>query len=300
MASKISSILAISVIMMIFAGCNFSKSTDKVTGIKTAGVGLTCSEVYLSKDERKIGRTTFIYGEKIMLNFSDLQGFVKIGEYIFPGLSVAITSESGDTILHLDDYFKDYTAGLNDLPVLMPINVITDAPVHSHGKYTQSVNIWDKEGIGIFSATLPFSVVENDEISVEKKQVNCQEFILYSGKDKQIITDQEMVRGEEVAMVFIGLTGFQEKEEEFDFGSRLIAIDNSGDTLQDLSNQHQSSFNRSATTNELEAVIYAIVPINNNEITNPVQCKVFLYDNNSDASISAKFELTVNEPEFPY
>jgi len=300
MRQNLSHISGVYILLILLYGCNFNKSvkTDQVTGIKTVGSGLTCPDVYLSMDGEKTGRTTFIYGEKIMLNFNDIQGFTKVGENIFPGLSSFITNESGDTVYRIDDFFLEYTDGVNNLPALLPIIMITTDPAHSNGKYFQSVHIWDKNGTGTFSATVPYRVVENDEISIEINEASCGEIFLFSDDTKQFITSQEITQFDHVSMTFYKLSGFQEVEDdEFIISSRSIAIDNSGDTLTDFDDWNKIICDRNDLTGDLEALILVTIYINSYDFKNPVQFEIFVNDENSDASISARTELTVNNKD---
>ena len=76
--------------------CEFSKSVNinLISGLSTAGDGLSCSNVYLSIGENEIKRTTFTYGEIFYLNFNNIEGFKREEENVFPGMKLLIISTS--------------------------------------------------------------------------------------------------------------------------------------------------------------------------------------------------------------
>ncbi len=302
MKSSLPFISVVSAVLILMQDCNFSKSsnTEPVPGLKTTGNGLSCEEIYLSINQDKIERNTFIYGESIRANFSNIQGFIKTGESVFPGLSMFITYETGDTIVKTGDLYINDTEGMDYSPLLLSAILTIVFPLQTNNDYVLTVNIWDKKGSGTFSATFPFSIIENDKINVVKNQASCTEVYLYSADSKQIITDQVIDSDEQVAIYFDEVAGFQEENGEYIFGSRSIAIDHAGDTVMDYTDMHNADYHRAASTNELEANIYALIFIYRREISNPVNCEITLYDKKSNASLTARTELTVNKKEDPF
>lgn len=117
------------------------------------GKGLSCNEVYLSDGENIIQRNTFPYGETFYVNFDGMAGFEKDCERVFPDMQLLITSDQGDTALHLDDLYAAYEDGIDLSPPQLYAEVTVANPVHTGIKYTLYENIGDKRGTAWISAS---------------------------------------------------------------------------------------------------------------------------------------------------
>ncbi|MEI6050272.1 MAG: hypothetical protein WCS03_15320, partial [Bacteroidota bacterium] len=178
MRTLITSIL----LLVALSGCQFSKSVKKdlISGLLTIGDGLSCEDVYISVNDEKTDRTTFVYGEEFLVKFNNIEGFVKDDEYVFPGMKLVILGMKGDTIMQTNDLYSDYTNGLKLTPLLLTSVLTVASPIKSKGEYVLHVNIWDKKGKGKFNAKLNFKVIPNDKIVTEAVNVLYDEIYLFS------------------------------------------------------------------------------------------------------------------------
>lgn len=283
------------VLLLALSSCDVRQSVNKdlVTGLLTRGDGLSCDDVYLSVDQEKISRNTFVYGETFYLNFSNIEGFGKIENNVFPGMLLFITNEAGDTIMQTGDMYADYADGINLSPLLLKANVTVANPIRSDQKYILLIKIWDKQGDGIFTAELPFSVTENENIKVEKNIATCNEIYLFSKEKNKTITDGKVGFNETVYVIFEGLSGFHVENGKVFTGLELKATDNAQNVILAHDDLFKSYEETGINVNDFNAQIYASIIFTEGEVVNPVLCEVTVFDKKSDASIKAQTELSL-------
>jgi len=206
-------IITIALLLFALFSCEFRKSVNKdlITGLTTQGDGLSCDNVYLSDGEDKISRNSFIYGEKIYLNFENIEGFMKEEDFTFPGMQMFVVKKSGDTVMQHNDLYADDAEGINFSPLVLNANLTIARPMVTNNNYTLYVTIWDKKGEGTFKAEMDFEVVSNDQIIIESNNVSYDNIYLFSAERKKAITDNKIKYNENVYMIFEGLSGFREE-----------------------------------------------------------------------------------------
>ena len=288
-------LLFLLILAVIMHSCNFNKSvnTNLLTGLTTVGDGLSCDDVYLSIAEGQIQRNTYTYGEEFDLNFSDISGFTKVGEAVFPGLTLQVTSEAGDVVMETDDLYASYTEGMNFSPLLLAATLTVATPIQSGSNYTLSVKIWDKEGSGTLTAKMPFNVVADDRIEIELNQTSCTEVYLFSGNSNEVITDHEAAFDEEVYLIFEGLTGFTEQDGQVFIGMSLHATDNAGEIILENDDMLEEYDEDGISAADLKDQVFANIVFTKGVLTNPVHIEVTVYDKEGDASIMANTDLSV-------
>ena len=291
---KYLSLISLTTAVLVYS-CNFNKSvnTNLVTGLTTVGDGLSCEEVYLSATEGRVQKNTFIYGEEFDLNFSNIQGFTKENEAVFPGLTIQVTGEDGEKVMETEDLYANYTEGMDFSPLLLVANLTVATPMHSNNNYVVSVSIWDKKGSGKFTAKMPFNVVPDEQIDIEKNGTSCSEVYLYSGKSGKVITDQKAAFNEDVLLIFEGLTGFQEDQGNVFVGMSILAKDNADHTIIAMDDLFKSYDETGIPAENLREQASATITFTEGEVSNPVHCEVIVYDKKGDASIKAETDLTV-------
>ncbi len=213
-------IIFLMVLSLATISCDFKKSFNKdlVTGLTTSGDGLDCEDVYISVDEEKINRDSFIYGEDVYLNFKGVEGFTKEGENVFPGMELYVTNKAGEKILFEKDLYADYPNGINFSPLQLNANLTVAKPIHSNNEYTLFLKIWDKKGDGTFTAEMDFSVKPNDKLEITTNKVTFNEIYLFSKNRIKVITNQKISFGENVYIIFEGLSGLNQVGEMFSPG----------------------------------------------------------------------------------
>jgi hypothetical protein len=281
------------VLLLALSSCDVRQSVNKdlVTGLLTRGDGLSCDDVYLSIDDEQISRNTFVYGETFYLNFSNIEGFSKVDENAFPGMLLCVTNESGDTIMHTGDMYADYADGISFTPLLLKANLTVARPIQSNQNYTLSVKIWDKQGDGIFTAELPFSVTGNEKIKVENNIATCDEIYLFSKEKDRVITDGKIGFNETVYIIFEGISGFHEENGKVFAGLKLQTTDNVQNVILSYDDLFESYEETGISVDDFKTQINASIIFREGEVVNPVLCEVTIFDKKSDASVKATTEL---------
>lgn len=285
-------IFSILFVFILFQSCEFNQSVKKdlITGLNTAGVGLSCDNVYLSIDNKKIQRNTFTYGETFFLNFNNISGFTKENGNVFPGMDLLIINETNDTILYETDMYADYTEGINLSPLLLQSNVVVADPILSNENYTFYVSIWDKKGTGVYKANMKFNVKSNKEIKLESKNIDYKEVYLFSENNRKTITDNKINLNDNVYIIFEGIEGMSEENGNVSVGLSIYAKD-SNDNI--LINEADLIGDSPMTAAELKNQLAPNIIFTGSEIMSPVHCEVIIWDKKGENKIKANIDFTV-------
>jgi hypothetical protein len=275
--------------------CDFRKSVNKdlTTGLITKGDGLSCEEVWLSVNDEKIERNSFVYGELFYLHFSNMEGFSKVDESVFPGMLMWVTDEAGDTVFQTEDLYAAYSNGMNLSPLLLQANLTVGNPMHSNHKYTVYIKIWDKKDKGTFTAEMPFSIIENDKISIEKNNIIYDEIYLYSVDRDKAIIDGSVAFNETVYLIFEGLEGFTEDNGNVFPGLKFLATDNSNNIILDFADLFSSYSETGINTVDFKTQIFVTIKFTRGEINNPIHCETLLFDKKSNSNIKVSTDVNV-------
>ena len=287
-------LLFLSIIAIITTSCNYSKSIKKdlLTGITSKGSTITCNDIYLTVENKKVNRSSFNYGEVFVINFQDVMGFVKENGNDFPGMSITVLNTNKDTILFEPDLYEQYSVeGINYNPLLIQAMLTAASPMHSGNKYTMYVHIWDKKGSGTYDSKFEFSLNTSKNIVTKKTDnVKYDEIYLFSNNTKNVITDNKVNFNEPAYIIFEGLSGFKSNDGKISLGLSLIATDSDGKTIlnyPDLYNNEEISFE------EFNSQIAPYIEFTGANANNPVTCIATIWDKNSDNKITSEITLNV-------
>lgn len=272
-------------LLFILVACNGSVKFDTSTGMVTTGVGLSCSDVYLTGDQGKIKNRILIYGQSAFLNFNNIRGFKKENGRVYPGMEVRILDKDKKTVVHKDDLYKDQD-GFDIDPLLLQTDFTAGRPMKSAEKYTLSVRIWDKKNTkSQFTAKVDFKLVHNIDIKVKTTDAECQEAYLFSDDQGKTIIDQWVGPREKVYLLMEGLEGFTEEEGMVAAGLSMLLTDAKGtkiidekDLLED-NPQSAESFKKQLAPNFRLA---------GDEIKNPVNCVIEVWDKKGNSRIKVE------------
>jgi len=279
-------------LLLTFYSCNFAQSVEKdlQTGLTTRGKGLSCDKVYLSVGEDIIIRNAFIYGETFNVNFDGMEGFKQEGENVFPDMQLLILGEKGDTAMYLTDLYAAYREGISLSPLKLYTEVTVADPMHSKGTYTLYVNIADKRGDGTLNSSLEFTVVRDEKIKVESKQLDFREIYLFSQQRDLTITNGMAGFNENIYLLFEGLEGFTVSNGQVALGLSLEVKDADGNKILDESDLFGEA---SMSYEDVHAQVAPNFILTGSQIANPIQCTIRIWDKESEAWISASTELTI-------
>jgi hypothetical protein len=283
------------VILLFMTECQFSQSVSKdlVSGLITKGDGLTCKNVYLSVRDERIDRNTFIYGEEFVMHFSNMEGFRKENDYVFPGMQLNVTGKSGDTVLQSKDLYIDYPNGMKLSPLVLTSEVTAAAPMRSNSNYTLHITIWDKKGNGKFHAKLDFKLTANEKIFIEALNVKYEEIYLFSKERGVVIPDNKIRFNENTYMLFEGLSGFKIENGLVFPGLSLKATDNEGSKILDYDDLFADYTQSGFKLDDFKSQVAPSFELTGSEFKNPMHCEIIIWDKKSHALIKAKADLNV-------
>ncbi len=282
-------IVLISITLFSLTSCEFKK--DLITGITTKGNGLNCKDIYLTLADEKINRDTFIYGEKIQVNFDNISGFTKEGNSVFPGLELIVTNQKGDTIMYNKDLYANVVNGYDISTLLLKTSLTIAKPIKSNSKHKVYLNIWDKKGEGTYKAEMDFDVVPNKKIKIKSNAISYNEIYLFSKKNDMTITDNKAKLNENIYLLFEGLEGFKVENGKVLIGLSMTAKDSKGKLL--LTEEDLAS-NTGMKTFELNKQVAPFFIFSNANFTNPITCEVKIWDKRSENKIDVLVNLEVN------
>jgi hypothetical protein len=284
-------------ISLILTGCQFSKSEKKdlISGLYSKGNIISCEDVYITVNEERTKRNSFIYGETFFINFSDINGLTKTNDYVFPGLDMVVISDMGDTLIHVEDLITDNPEGMNISPLHLTADLTVADPFRSGNKYTLILNIRDKMGKGTYLTKFDFTVKSNDRIAVETTSgVTYNEVFLYSRVDNKIITDGNINSNETIYIIIKGLKGFKEVNGVVIPGLKLKITDSSQNIVveeDDLLTQYGISEIFASDMAEHASGHFIIYTT---DFKNPLHCEMSVWDQNSEARIRVLTDVIVN------
>ncbi len=286
---------ALSIILsfLLCISCDFRKSVEKdlVTGMLTRGNGLSCEDVSLTVDDETIQSTRFTYGEIFHVNFNNMEGFVSVENHVYPGMSLFVTNQNGDTVLLNRDLYSEYTEGLDLSPLQMITTITVADPIHSNGTYTLEVNIWDKKGDGTFKAELDFTVVPNDQIKVVSNELSYKEIYLYSEQRRKVITDQMAHFNENIYILIEGLEGFVEEDGSLSVGLGMKVVEADGNLIideEDLLGEGAYSFE------QVHSQLSAHFILTGSQVKNPLDVEIVVWDNNGEGQMNISTQVQID------
>jgi len=281
---------------LMLTACNFSKSVKKdfVTGLTASGDGLSCEDIYLSVNDENITRNTFIYGEKVYVNFSDIKGFTKENENAFPGMKIVVTSTTGEIVFQVDDLHAGFDQGVDYSPLLLYADIVVAAPMHSGNEYLLNINIWDKKGIGTFDTSLPFTVKPNEKISIEASDISYNEVYLFSESLDKSITDNKIKFNDNTYVIFEGLDGFSSDNGLIYPGLSLLLTDSKGNQILNNDNLFTEYSENGIDPDAVKERVSAHFNVTGTNANNPLHCVVTMWDTKSNSRIKMETDLVID------
>ena len=281
----------------LFYGCEFNKSIKKdlTTGLTTQGDGISVDDVFITVKEKQTSRSTFVYGEEMLLNFSNVEGWQRENGKVFPGISFVVTSQTGDTVMATDDLYTQYdTEGITISPLRLTTSLVVANPIKSNEEYTIKVKMWDKKSKGTFTAKLSFKVEANKNITIEKYKAECAEIYLFSKDSKKIVIN-EISQNETVYMMFEGLSGFTEIKGMVYPGLAIKGTDKSGNTIVDIPDLFSMYTETGINITDFKEQVSARFNFEDMQLAPPVKIEIMVWDKKGDAKVKAAVELKITK-----
>lgn len=278
-------------ILSLFTACNFSKSVSKdlMTGLSTEGDGLSAGEVYISDETEKLTDNTFIYGQEIFTNFTNMDGFVVENGNIYPEMQVVLLSKAGDTILQNRNLLGGKallaaTATLNG-------NVILANPIHSGSEYILKYNIRDTKGDGAFSSELELELTKDPAIKIFEKGLTLKEAYIFDTAKRTVVTSGKIDFENKMLLDIQGLKGYALADENASLGMSVLVTDAKGKILLDFPDLLK---NQALTIAQIQQGLGSTLKINKGEVANPINWQIKIWDKTGNSELLVKAKIEVN------
>jgi len=288
-------LLFLSLISILITGCQYSKSVKKdlISGLVTTGDGLSCENIYLSLNNERSEKNTFTYGEKLEIVFNDIKGFRLTDNHAFPDMSIAVTSQSGDTVFHARDLYSKFTEGVSLTPLKLTGTITLANPIHSGAEYQLSVLIRDKRGTGMLSSRMKFSLKKDERIKIDPEGTSCREIYFFSSSREAVITNGKINYNDEVYLIAEGISGFKEENGMVFPGLSLIGNDSSGIKILNYSDLYGDYSNKGLSSGEFGKRVAVHFKITGSGLKNPFHTELVVWDKKSSARLKATADLEV-------
>lgn len=280
--------LPIFLIALLIAACNYSRSIkhDFLSGITSTGKNIDCEDIFVTVNGEKKSGNSFIYGESFKIKFTDVTGFTKIDDYVFPEMIITVVNTSGDTILQSDDLISGHPEGFNYSSLELHGEITAAAPIKSKQEYKAIVKIKDKKGDGTLTAVYPFKVVANDKIKVELTDLTVDEVYLYSEGAEKVITNNRINFDDNIHIVLEGLKGFKEIDGKVFPGLSIKATDSEGNKILGNDDLFADYAESGIYAPDLARRISPYFKIPETDFSNPLHFEMTLWDRKSEAKVA--------------
>lgn len=280
---------------LLLSSCNFSKSVkvDLSTGISTTGDKLSCDDVFVTYNGKKISARTWVYGQNIQLNFRDMKGFELSDGKVFPDMDLYVADVKGDTIMSVRNMYSQYPDGIKMDQVDMSANLIMADPIHSDKDYKLIIFIYDTRGKGRFSLNYNFKVTRDENLKVETNNISLNEVYLFSGDRSSVIFDGNAKINEKVYFVIEGLNGLKEEGGMVFPGLSIKATGSDGSIILDNKDLFASTSETGISATDVKQKLLPNLTFSSSGFKNPVNCTIKLWDKKSDSKLVVNASLTV-------
>jgi hypothetical protein len=197
--------------LLVLESCDFRQSyyKDLKTDAISRGDGISCDKIKIVINENTVQRNTFIYGEKIYLHFTNIEGLTKVDGKTYPKASLLILKNDKDTVDFNPNLFNNDFNGFDLSPLEIRVNFMAIFPIQNHEKYKLYIKIWDSKGKGTFTYEMPFEIQENKALSIHSTGLNYSQIYLWNKTQKQIITDIHINIGDTLNLIIEGVKGLK-------------------------------------------------------------------------------------------
>lgn len=278
----------------LFSSCDVSMNKDFITGMTTNGAGISVKDVYLEINDKKVKRTEYQYGEKVLIRCNGIDGFERKNGNAIVGLSVKIiNSKTKEIVESNDDLFKGKVEGFQEPSLLITTNFNAVFPYQNDESYTIMVHIWDKEGKGTFDIEMPFTIIENKSFNVKPDGINYSAIYLWEEKKSRVITDNKISLSEGVKLFFDGIDGLEVVDGLAYPGLSIELIDQKGIEIIKDSNLLLKNSEDGIDPALLKEQLPVSLTFGQSKVSNPAKLKIVYFDMNSDRKLVIETELTL-------
>lgn len=288
-------LICLALIVLFFGSCQNIKPVKQEfsSGITAIGTKITCENIFISVNGRKVENNEFTYGERFYVNFDDLRGFKRINNKVLPGMKIAIVNSSGDTIMRNNDLYAEITDGFELKPFQLAADLTAASPLKSNSDYTFFAKIWDKNSSGIFTASYSFKVISNDQIIANSTNLKYDEAYIYDQQSGKVVSDGKIKFDQNIYIILEGLKGLAEKNGKVFPGIGIKIMDSDSTLITDFDDLFASYSEKGVEQADVFLRTSAKFKIEKIVLKNPLVCNILIWDKKSDSEIKISTVFTV-------
>lgn len=293
---KTLSTIQILLAMLCLGSCEFHQSAEKdlTTGAVSRGDGLGCDEIILKMNDKAEKRNTFVFGEKVNIEFKNIIGFKRQDGKAFPGLSMYIVKNEKDTVESYPNLLEDMSAGTDLAPLELRAAFRTAFPYSNQEKYKVLVKIWDMKGEGVFTYEFPFKIEENKLLKIDADRIAYSRIYLWNESLKNVVADKKISRNDELMLLLNGINGLDIKDGRTYPVLSLDVEDGKGKKIISDANLLRDYEAGGVSPDTLQAQIPVYITFGKGQINNPYVIKAVLKDKYSSKKIEMNTELELH------
>lgn len=277
---------------LLFA-CNQSIKKDLTTGSFSQGKGIGCNDVKTEVNGKVTKRTEYVYGEKVNFIFNNVVGLKKINGKVFPGLSICILDSKKDTIISNPEVLN-LPNGTNLSPLQLTAYFNAAMPAGTNEKYMVHIDIWDNKGTGTFHHEMPFTVKENNLLSINSQGVECKAIYLWDETEKLAVIEDKIDINNKFFLIFQDVLGLKEEDGIVHPAMSLNITDNQGNKIIENPNVLEKYTMDGVDPKVIKTgQIPVTITFTPGRINNPCKISAVLTDAKSDNKLEVEGELMI-------
>lgn len=284
--------LFIASLLLILSSCNFKKSVGKDldTGATTVGNGLSCDDIGLTSNGTIKTNNKFVDGERIAINFKNMEGFTKVGGKFYPGLSIEIRSKSGKSVEKNDDVFAEEEGFVMD-PITVTAYFNAKFNEQKDKDYIVKIKVWDKKGKGTFNYEMPYSVKPNEVLTIKNKGLSAETVELFDLDFGYRIAKNDLFQTDKHEFRITGLKGFVEENGKAFIDGSVKVTDADGKIL--LNGEHLFSAYEKSGISAKDVSDFVSIKFNlgNDKIKEPVLIEAMVFDLKSAKTLNIQTKM---------
>jgi hypothetical protein len=289
-------VFSLVIAFIYLSGCDFreSKSKDFATEALTRGSGLACNDIVMEINGKPEKRNIYEYGEKLELIFNEFEGFkLKDGKY-FPILSALVLKNGKDTALFSKNLLEEFKEGTDLNPLQLNAFFRMAFPYQNNESYELNILIKDAIGEGEFSYVQPFTVVENDLLTVSATGYSYSNVYLWNQTEDAGVFLKAMDMSDHYALM---LEGLQDVRRFGETVYPVLSVD-----IRDANGMVILSDNNLLIHYEKSGVLYedvfleklpVTVSFNEGIVNNPCSLNLVLYEPGTNRKLEVSGEIVL-------
>ena len=287
--------LSLIIVSITLSACQFNQSVHKdlITGAYSRGDGIGCDNVVMEIDGKVEKRNEFVFGEKVNLVFNNIRGLTNSDNKTYPGLSIYIVKNEKDTVLSNPNLLESLADGTDLFPLQLKAYFTAALPYQDNEKYKIHVQIWDKKGEGTFTYELPFTVKDNELLSISNNGIDYSNIYLWNETLKQPVYEKNLSSEHLFILILEGVEGLELSNEMVFPIFSIDIIDNNGNKIISNPNLLSDFENEGVSPEDLKNQLTSTITFSAGKIYNPCRLISTLKDKNSSKEINMTTELNI-------